>query len=290
MRRAVDSPEYLRVFVFASVMLLFSSVYYFRKDRRKRVEAMFYGEDPGVADFSLMGLLRRITSPLFRLESMEQTGEYLRKAGISLSAEDFFAVRAVLGAVAGVLFSLLLAPDVSRMLMLGGLLGVLVFWLPRVYVRNLVARRQRSAAGEIQDYADLLTVAVEAGADVVRSLGLVCEKYGDSVLKEEFSTALHEIKGGKPINKALEDVAERLDVSEVSNIIEAVVQARNTGTPLSPVLRAQSSRIRSSAKFKYEEEAQKLPVKMMIPLFLLVMPSIFVIVLGPSLISLSKTL
>ena len=109
-------------------------------------------------------------------------------------------------------------------------------------------------------------------------------------LSEEIALALRQIGMGRPRREALEDMAERVDVLELTTFVNAVIQAEQLGTSLGRVLRAQAVSLRVRRRQRAEETARKAPVKMVFPLVLFIMPSFFVITLGPMIVHLSNYL
>ena len=100
-------------------------------------------------------------------------------------------------------------------------------------------------------------------------------------LSDEISLVLREVGLGRPRREALEDLADRIDVPEVTTFVNAVVQAEQLGTSLGRVLRAQSISLRTQRRQRAEETARRAPVKMIFPLVFFIMPTFFIITIGP---------
>jgi tight adherence protein C len=100
-------------------------------------------------------------------------------------------------------------------------------------------------------------------------------------MADEIALLLREVGMGRPRREALEDLAHRTDVPEVTTFVAAVAQAEQLGTSLGRVLRAQGISLRAQRRQIAEETARKAPVKMVFPLVLFIMPTFFIITLGP---------
>jgi tight adherence protein C len=176
---------------------------------------------------------------------------------------------------------------------LGGLLafclaGLLAGWYgPDFYLHLRARERQRAIEKSLPDVLDLLTVSVEAGLGFDSALLKVVEK-SKGPLTEELGLTLQEIRMGKPRAEALRDLAARTGVDELASFTGAVILADQLGLSIGNVLRLQAKQLRLKRRQRAEELAMKAPVKMLIPLVFFIFPSIFVILLGPAVIQLTR--
>ena len=165
--------------------------------------------------------------------------------------------------------------------LVGGALGYLApeFWLGR-------KMRARSTAMMLQlpDALDLLTISVEAGLGFDAALAKVVEKM-EGPLVDEFRQALAEVRMGRSRREALRDVSLRADSQPVSNFIGAIVQAEQLGVPIAKVLQIQSTQLRIERRQRAEEAAAKAPVKMLFPMVGCIFPTIFIVILGPAVVT-----
>ena len=137
---------------------------------------------------------------------------------------------------------------------------------------------------QLPDALDLLTISVEAGLGFDAALAKVVEKmYGPLV--DEFRQALAEVRMGRARRDALRDVATRADSQPVSNFIGAIVQAEQLGVPIAKVLQIQSNQLRIERRQRAEEAAAKAPVKMLFPMVGCIFPTIFIVILGPAIVT-----
>jgi tight adherence protein C len=124
-------------------------------------------------------------------------------------------------------------------------------------------------------------IAVEAGLGFEAALGYVSDNL-DSAIGEEFAHALQDIKVGLTRSQAFDALTRRTDVPELRQFVVALQQAEKLGVPIAKVLRVQSSELRVVRRQNAEENAQKLPVKMILPLILCILPALVVVILAPA--------
>ena len=128
---------------------------------------------------------------------------------------------------------------------------------------------------------DLLTISVEAGLGFDAALSQVA-KNTEGPLAGEFFRVLQEMQIGKTRAEAFRALAERTTVPELRAFVSSLVQADQFGIPIAKVLREQSKELRVKRRQVAEEKAQKVPVKIMVPLVLFIFPVIFIVILGPA--------
>ena len=158
------------------------------------------------------------------------------------------------------------------------------FWLGR-----RIRARQHAILLQIPDALDLLTISVRAGLGFDAALGKVVEKM-EGPLIDEFRRALAEVRVGKARRDALRDIVPRTEVPALTNFIGAIIQAEQLGVSISKVLQVQSEQLRIERRQRAEEMAAKAPIKMLFPLVGCIFPSLFIVILGPAIILIVKTL
>jgi tight adherence protein C len=141
----------------------------------------------------------------------------------------------------------------------------------------------------LPDFLDLLTVSVEAGLGLDSALAKISEKLRDP-LRQEILITLHHIRMGESREVSLREFARRCDVDDLSNFVSALIQSQKLGISLGQVLRVQSTTIRTVQRQRIEETAQKAPVKMLMPLIFCIFPVMFVVIVGPAVISIYEAL
>ena len=200
---------------------------------------------------------------------------------------DFLGLKVVVaGALAGLLFLLvgLLGrnPAMGLMLLVAGV-GI-GFIAPEMWLTRRIKARRKAILLNIPDALDLLTISVRAGLGFDAALGKVVEKMQGPLI-DEFQRALAEIRVGKSRRDALRDIVARTQVPALTSFIGAIIQAETLGVSISKVLQIQSEQLRIERRQRAEEMAAKAPIKMLFPLVGCIFPSIFIVILGPAIIS-----
>jgi tight adherence protein C len=149
------------------------------------------------------------------------------------------------------------------------------------------ARRAEDVLAELPGALDLLAICVEAGLGFDAALSRVAAVI-EGPLSEELGLMLSEIRVGEARAVALERLADRIGVNDIAIFARAVIRADQLGTSLAQTLRVQASDARARRQLAAEEKAGKAPVKMLFPTAVFIFPSLFVVVLGPPVLSLGS--
>lgn len=222
-------------------------------------------------------------------QTLARTRRNLEIAGLSqkIGPAEFLAVRYILAFVMGGLAILLLGRvnmPMSRKLLLIPVLFALGYYLPGSWLGSRMRQRQKAIQKALPDALDLLTVCVEAGLSFDAAMAQVVEKW-DNELSRIFAKVLQEIQLGKLRREALRDMANSVDVPDVSNFVAALIQADQLGVSIAKVLRIQSEQMRLRRRQRAEEQARQAPIKMIIPIVFLIFPALFIVLLGPGIIT-----
>jgi len=151
---------------------------------------------------------------------------------------------------------------------------------PNLILNSKIKERQKSITNALPDVLDLLTVSVEAGLGFDGALAKVIDKMPGPIA-DEFDNVLNEMKVGKSKRDALKDMADRVNINDLTTFIGSIIQADQLGVSIGNVLRIQSDQIREKRRQRAKEKAMKAPVKMLIPMLLFIFPTIFVVLIGP---------
>jgi len=205
---------------------------------------------------------------------------------------EFLGVRGLAGILLATLTFLLLTlsgqylPKRFLATLVAGGLGFYV--LPTLWLSSQISRRQTEIVKALPDALDLLTISVEAGLGFDAAMSKVAEKWNNE-LSLAFNRVIQEIQMGKLRREALRDMADRMDVSDVSSFVAAIIQADQLGVSIAKVLRIQSEQMRIRRRQRAEEKAHQAPVKMLFPMVFLIFPALFVVLLGPALLVVMKS-
>lgn len=223
----------------------------------------------------------------------EELGLKLRKAGLHISVGNFNFFKTAFAAVVCVIsiglgFIVIGASTGGGLAIMGigmalGILG------PSLYLTSRVKSHQTAIKDQIADTIDLMSVCMEAGLSFDASLVKISERMEGPFI-DELMTVFRQIQLGKNRNDALKTLAETTDVPELKTFVSAVVQANQLGIPITNVLDAQAEQLRMNKEEEIKEIAGKIPTKMTIPTVIFIMPTIFVIILGPVVFNIMDTM
>lgn len=206
----------------------------------------------------------------------------------------FLASRLVTGIGLGLLmiFVFSLSPSIA-VFSVNSLIGIGIFalagfFLPNLFLNRSIRRRQKLVLNAMPDALDLLTICVEAGLGFDAAMKKVIEKW-DNALSLAFARVLQEIQLGKLRREALRDMSDRLGVAEMDSFVAAVIQSEQLGVSMSRVLRVQADAMRVKRRQRAEENAQRAPIKMLLPMVFLIFPTIVLILLGPAVLQIMRS-
>jgi len=209
--------------------------------------------------------------------------------GRTVTPTGFLAAKAAAGIgglVLGMLFGGALVGG-AGVLLFGAMLGGLGFLAPDFVVGMRARKRREAMRSQLPDALDLLAVSVEAGLGFDGAISRLID-HMDGPLTEEFGLTLNEIRIGESRQDALKKLSERADTPEISGFTRAIIQADQLGISLGRILRVQASDTRQRRQAAAEEKAAKAPIKMLIPTVLFIFPAMFLVILGPAFLNLSK--
>jgi tight adherence protein C len=219
----------------------------------------------------------------------EAAAARLMAAGMrKTSPTGFIASKGILAlglAFFGLLLGTATAPKYALPLLF--LFGVLGFAAPGIYVNSRARRRQAAVAAELPDALDLLSVSVEAGLGFDGAVQKLTE-HMDGPLIEEFELALGEMRIGEGRQEALKKISDRSASPEMASFVRAIIQADQLGISLGRILKVQAGDTRLKRQLLAEEKAMKAPIKMLFPTVVFIFPAMFLVVLGPAFLNLSK--
>ncbi len=271
----------------------------------RRLEAVIEGTHPAHPVSGSGGWLRRAFEPLAKLSLPEGTWENsplrvrflnagLRGAGAPIT---YFAAKTLLTFLLPGAFILYVGvaglelPARTLMLLLI-VLAAIGYYLPNVILSRVVAHRQRELFEMFPDALDLMRVCVEAGLGLDAAIARVGEelRLQSTALYEELHLVSLELRAGASRERALRNLALRMGLEDVDALVAMLVQADRFGTSISESLRVHSDGLRVKRRQLAEEAAAKVPVKLLFPLIFCILPALFVVLLGPAVVSAIRVL
>lgn len=220
-------------------------------------------------------------------KAIQDTAKKLELAGNPwpVDAPTFLAIRFILAVLMGGFLTVVIlispASSASDNFMYIGGATFAGFYLPHLMLTSRITRRQTEIRKAMPDALDLLTICVEAGLGFDAALSKVSDKW-ENELSLAFSRVIREVQLGKVRREALKNMSDRLGIAEMTSFVAAIIQSEQLGVSMAKVLRIQADQMRLKRRQYAEEQAHKAPVKMLIPMALLIFPSIMIIILTPA--------
>jgi tight adherence protein C len=232
------------------------------------------------SEADLSRLKRRLIRAGFRHQN---AASYFQ--GARLVATLFFAA---LGLAGG--WQRQAAPD--KLLMATGGGAVLGYLAPMQYVMRRIRRRQYAIAHGLPNALDLMVVCVESGLGIDQTMLQVAKElqFAHPEICSEFTVMNLELRAGIRREDALHNLADRTGVEDVKKLVAVLVQTNRFGTSIAQCLRGHADYLRTMARQKAEERAAKLAVKLVFPIFFCVLPTLFVVTIGPVMVRLVRDL
>ncbi|GAB4570634.1 MAG: type II secretion system F family protein [Rhodothalassiaceae bacterium] len=276
------------------------------QDRRQALKAGLVTEakrrQSPVKKAQSVNLMREVVKKLQLLQS-EQTqkvGQKLAQAGWrhkdAIVVYLFFKmILPIIVTVAVVLFVFVLKalegrPFLEMVVPVGAIL--LAFFGPDLIVKNAIQKRVDAIRKALPDALDLMVICAEAGLTLDTALNRVTNEMGKSApeLADEFGLTAIELGFLPDRRQALQNLIDRVPLPAVRGVVTTLIQTERYGTPLAMSLRVLSAEFRNERMMKAEEKAARLPATMTVPLILFILPTLFVVLLGPAACQISDEL
>ena len=276
-----------------------------QKARHSPSQSAFYPIDATAGEQApSQGILDRLTALLGQLgrqvgkdkaSDLSELRPMFLKAGIRSDRAPgvFWGAKVVLAVFLPLCFILfrILAPGiyVSPVMSVAIFTGLALagFYAPNLWLTNRIQKRRQEILDSFPDVLDMMVVCVEAGMGLDSAINRVAkESYTNNpVLSEELHLFSLEIRAGKARKDALKNLAMRTDLQEMQNLVTLLIQTEKFGTSVSQALKVFSDTMRTERFQRAEAKAAQLPVKLLFPLVLFIFPSMFVVLIGPAVIS-----
>lgn len=226
----------------------------------------------------------RLFGRLTPASTIENLTKQLQTAGnpMGLGAREFYGISIAMTLLGVYLAFVLYRRGTSMINLLLCVLVLILFYAgPKVYLHYLVSNRQKKVLRGLPDALDMLSVCATAGLGFDQSLQRVSE-YWDTPIGHEFGRVINEMEMGLTRRDALRNLSDRVNIREISSFVALIVQTEQLGMSISDTLHAQAEQMRIERRHRAQEQAQKAPIKMLIPMALLIFPALLAVILGPA--------
>lgn len=260
-------------------------------------------EKGAVGDWQMR--LLKLGEPIARLAAPKEGGDasYLRVRFLTAGLREpywpvaFFATKSLLALLLPSLFlgyGGLVGGAVMSLSVVGVMLvlSALGYYMPNLILSVLIQRRQRELDEALPDAIDLMTVCVEAGLAIDAALRRTCEELDlrSPALAEELRLVTLELQVGASRESAMHNLARRTGVDDIASFVTILLQSEHFGTNVADSLRTLADTMRETRRLRAEETAAKIPTKLLFPMIFFIFPSLFVVLLGPAMIGIFRTL
>jgi tight adherence protein C len=266
-------------------------------DRREALKAAAGGRKHRAKSVKAVGLMRTIVTRLKLLSSKHAESCALKLSGAGYRSNDamiafLFAKVAGplgLGLLAAVLIYWMEVVDWAPFMKIAATMGAAILgsYLPDLYVSNALQKRQKQLQKALPDGLDLMVICAEAGLSLDATLQRVSRELGRTwpELADEFSLTAVEIGFMPDRRQALENLSGRCFLPGIRAMVNTLSQTEKYGTPLSESLRVLSAELRTERMLRAEEKAARLPATLTVPMILFILPPLFVVLIGPAILS-----
>ena len=274
-----------------------------RVARRLRTLSDFEAEQAKSVEPLLAPFLERVGTPVTegfaKTAKLISPGDYRSRAAKRLinagspggmSVDRFMAAKSAagLGTFLLVVFAGLVGTSpIGRSIFMALILTPLAFYLPDLWLHNVIQHRKLAIRRALPDMLDMLTISVESGMGFDGAVAKLIRS-SKGPLAEELGRMLQEIQSGMARRDAFKNLAERVDVREVNTFIMSMIQAEVFGISTTKVLRTQADEMRLRRRQFAEEQAQKAPVKVVFPLVACILPATLIVIAGPAVLAIGR--
>ena len=212
----------------------------------------------------------------------------LTPAGFQSLRLSLGALLAIVGLGLGLVVPLGI-PDVIAAPLVGAVFAGLGYFLPLLWLGQLISARRRQIQRSLAEATDLLTLVVESGMSLDEGLLSITERFHNA-LGDEIGKVLREIRLGRPRMSALEHMADSAGVSDLHHLVESIVQSDQMGVPIARLLRVQATEMRRRQRQGAQERAAQASSRMVFPMVGCIFPVLWIVLLGPAVIQVLKSL
>ena len=276
------------------------AAYFIALDQRKPVTATNGAWVPRPPRTSALKQFEALARPLASRMPAHATGplrQKLSRAGDpgNLTPAGFQAVRygvAALFAIAGLAIGALLQLPIPSLVLapVGGAIAAFIGYMtPSIWLEQRISQRRHQIERTLAEATDLLTLVVESGMSLDEGLLSITERFHNA-LGDEIGKVLREIRLGRPRMSALEHMAESTGVADLHHLVESIVQSDQMGVPIARLLRVQATEMRRRQRQTAQERAAQASSRMVFPMVGCIFPVLWIVLLGPAIIQIVKSL
>ena len=254
------------------------------RERRLSLGATDRLAKPG---FERLGQFVRNWTPAGRVTAIERR---LASAGspAEWSVDRLLTVKLLLAIVlAGLVFLMVGATPLGVLLVIAS--ALIGFLVPDVLLTRQIDARNHQIRRELADVIDQVSMMVQAGLGIDAALDRAARST-QGPIADEFARVGQDVRVGIERSVALANMADRVDVAELRTVVAALAQAERLGSPISQTLEIQAQDLRLKRRQQAEEQAMKLPVKLLFPMVFCILPVLLVVILAPAAIDIFDTL
>ena len=289
----------LFIAVFSMLLLI---IYKFSADpARKRASSFSIDNHSNTDGADLVSILVRVVDPISRLalpsEGWDKSPLQLKFVNAGWRTTDapklYFGIKSLLTISFPIIAYTFLnkfiqAENTSGLLFVLILFAGLGYYLPNIFLSNIVKKRQQEIVETLPDATDLLIICMEAGLSFDQALSKVAAeiKLKSEILSQELELLLMEVRSGFTRERVLRNLALRTGVEEIDGLATMVIQSERFGTSIGDALRIHADTARTKRRQKAEETASKIALKLLFPLLFFLIPAIFIVLLTPALMQL----
>lgn len=304
------------ILVFFALLFAFLSVYLFFRKKQKTEEIIskidkyvtperssnpnFHAAESSLQQFfaGIMTWLSRYTKPkneeeLSRRRKLMAMAGYRRPINLVIfyGAKVFMAM-VLPASILVIKFLFGMHFDRNILIILLVLFALLGYFGPNLWIHLMIAGRQEKIREGFPDALDLMVVCVEAGMGLDQAIKKISDemKLSHRVISDEFGLMNLEMRAGRSRQDAMRNLAARTGVDDVKSLVTLLLQTDRFGTSVAQALRVHAATMRTKRRQRAEERAAKLPVKMLFPLICFILPCIFIVIVGPAIIRIYRSI
>lgn len=223
-------------------------------------------------------------------QKSENLRKMLRQAGLTMMPSEYSAIRIIIIVGSTVLFfiiGLFMKLSSTYTIMMPFLGAYASFVVMRFQLAGRIKNRKEHMESQLPDVLDMLSVNVEAGLGFEQAMLHIIQHFQGPLI-DEFTISYREMTMGRSRREALTSLGERCDIDNLKQFTGAVIQAAKLGISLKNILHTQAAAIRQDRRSKVEEKAHKMSIKMLLPMVIFIFPVIFIMLMGPAVVSIME--